>query len=416
MYCVQEIAPAIVWVGGSDKRLERFENMFPLPKGIAYNSYLILDEQTALMDTVDSAITAQFLENVEHVLQGRTLDYLVVNHMEPDHCANIEELLKRYPDLKIVGNKKTFQFMEQFYTFSKPENYYIVQEGDELSLGTRTLRFYLTPFVHWPEVMFTYETTDKILFSADAFGCFGSLSGNIFCDQTDFEGVFLEETRRYYANIVGKYGPQVQKVLSKLAQLEINMICPLHGPVWRENLSYILGKYNLWSSYQPEKQGVVLAYASMYGNTENVMNMIASKLSAKGVQDIRMYDVSKTHSSYIISDAWKFSHLIFGSPTYNMSLYHGMQALLHEMAALNLQNRKVSLVGNYTWANASVKEMTEIISDMRKIEFIGEPLEIKSAMKQEQMPQLDQLVEDIYTSISTGISVAQPFFANRNAI
>jgi flavorubredoxin len=400
MYCVQEIAPAIHWVGGSDKRLERFENMFPLPKGVAYNSYLILDDKTALMDTVDSSISAQFLENIEYVLQGRALDYLVINHMEPDHCANIEELLRRYPELKLVGNKKTFQFMEQFYTFGNPDSYYIVKEGDELKLGARTLRFYMTPFVHWPEVMFSYETTEHILFSADAFGCFGALSGNLFCDQTDFEGMYLEEARRYYSNIVGKYGPQVQKVLKKLAELDIRMICPLHGPVWRENLSYILNKYYQWSSYQPEKQGVLLVYASMYGNTENVMNLIAAKLAAKGVQDIHMYDVSKTHPSYIISDAWKFSHLIFGSPTYNLGLYHGMQSLLHEMASLNLQNRKVALVGNHTWANAAVKEMTEILESMKSIEFIGEPFEIKSSMKQEQLPELDQLVEDIYVSLS----------------
>lgn len=400
MHCAQEITPAIFWVGGSDNRLERFENMFPLPKGVAYNSYLIMDDQTVLMDTVDSAISALFLESVEHILGGRPLDYLVVNHMEPDHCSSIEELLRRYPKLKIVGNKNTFQYMEQFYTFSKPENYMVVKEGDELSLGTRTLRFYMAPFVHWPEVMFTYETTERILFSADAFGCFGSLSGNIFNDQTDFEGVYLEETRRYYANIVGKYGPQVQRVLNKLSDLEISMICPLHGPIWRKNLSYILDKYRHWSSYQPEKRGVVLAYASMYGNTEKVMNMIAAKLAAKGVQDIRMYDVSKTHPSYIISDAWKFSHLVFGSPTYNMGLYYGMKSLLHEMVELNLQNRKVALVGNYTWANASIKEMSNFIECMKNVEIVGEPFEIKSAMKQEQEPQLDRLVEDIYASLT----------------
>ncbi|WP_042206150.1 FprA family A-type flavoprotein [Paenibacillus durus] len=401
MYNVQEIAPSIYWVGGTDKRLERFENMFPLPQGVAYNSYLIMDEKTALMDTVDSAISVQFLENIEHVLDGRTLDYLVVGHMEPDHCANIEELLRRYPEMKIVGNKKTFQFMEQFYTFSKPDNYLIVKEGEELPLGEHTLRFIMAPFVHWPEVMFTYEVSKKILFSADAFGCFGSLSGNIFSDQTDFDGVFLEESRRYYSNIVGKYGPQVQTVLKKIAKQDIEMICPLHGPVWRENLSYILDRYQKWSTYQPEKRGVVLVYASMYGNTENAMNLIASKLAAKGVQDIRMYDVSKTHPSYIISDAWKFSHLVFGSPTYNLGLYHGMQALLHEMASLNLQNRKVSLVGNYTWANAAVREMTEILESMKKIEFVGEPFEINSALKPEQLPELDLLVEAIYDSLNT---------------
>ncbi|AIQ63437.1 flavodoxin [Paenibacillus stellifer] len=400
MYCVQAIASGIYWVGGTDKRLERFENMFPLPNGVAYNSYLIMDDKTALMDTVDAAISAQFLENIEFVLEGRPLDYLVVNHMEPDHCANIEELLRRYPEMKLVGNKKTFQFMEQFYTFSEPDRYIIVKEGDELPLGSRTLRFFMTPFVHWPEVMFSYEVSESILFSADAFGCFGSLSGNIFSDQTDFEGVYLEESRRYYSNIVGKYGPQVQTALKKLGKVDIKMICPLHGPVWRDNLDYIVGKYRQWSSYQPEKQGVVLVYASMYGNTENAMNLIAGKLASRGVKDIRMYDVSKTHPSYIIADAWKFSHLVFGSPTYNLGLYHGMQALLHEMASLNLQNRKVSLVGNYTWANAAIDEMTDILQSMKKIEFVGEPFVIHSAIKPEQMTDLDQLVEDIYASLT----------------
>lgn len=400
MYCVQAIASGIYWVGGTDKRLERFENMFPLPNGVAYNSYLIMDDKTALMDTVDAAISAQFLENIEFVLEGRPLDYLVVNHMEPDHCANIEELLRRYPEMKLVGNKKTFQFMEQFYTFSEPDRYIIVKEGDELPLGSRTLRFFMTPFVHWPEVMFSYEVSESILFSADAFGCFGSLSGNIFSDQTDFEGVYLEESRRYYSNIVGKYGPQVQTALKKLGKVDIKMICPLHGPVWRDNLDYIVGKYRQWSSYQPEKQGVVLVYASMYGNTENAMNLIAGKLASRGVKDIRMYDVSKTHPSYIIADAWKFSHLVFGSPTYNLGLYHGMQALLHEMASLNLQNRKVSLVGNYTWANAAIDEMTDILQSMKKIEFVGEPFVIHSAIKPEQMVDLDQLVEDIYASLT----------------
>ncbi|MNB71630.1 Nitric oxide reductase [compost metagenome] len=400
MYCVQAIASGIYWVGGTDKRLERFENMFPLPNGVAYNSYLIMDDKTALMDTVDAAISAQFLENIEFVLEGRPLDYLVVNHMEPDHCANIEELLRRYPEMKLVGNKKTFQFMEQFYTFSEPDRYIIVKEGDELPLGSRTLRFFMTPFVHWPEVMFSYEVSESILFSADAFGCFGSLSGNIFSDQTDFEGVYLEESRRYYSNIVGKYGPQVQTALKKLGKVDIKMICPLHGPVWRDNLDYIVGKYRQWSSYQPEKQGVVLVYASMYGNTENAMNLIAGKLASRGVKDIRMYDVSKTHPSYIIADAWKFSHLVFGSPTYNLGLYHGMQALLHEMASLNLQNRKVSLVGNYTWANAAIDEMTDILQSMKKIEFVGEPFVIHSAIKPEQMADLDQLVEDIYASLT----------------
>ncbi|KYZ77980.1 flavodoxin [Anaerosporomusa subterranea] len=399
MRCVHKITPQIFWVGGNDRRLERFENMFPLPNGVAYNSYLIMDEKTALMDTVDSSISALFLENLTHVLNGRKLDYLIINHMEPDHCANIEELLHRYPDMKIVGNKNTFQFIEQFYSFETKENYFEVKEGDELSLGGHTLQFIFAPMVHWPEVMFTYEQKEKILFSADAFGSFGAISGNLFSDQTDFESVYLDEARRYYTNIVGKYGDQVQAVLKKAASLDIRMICSLHGPVWRESLPYILDKYDHWSKYEPEKQGVVLVYASMYGNTENVMNLIAGKLAEKGVEDMRMYDVSKTHPSYIIADAWKFSHIVLGAPTYNMGLYYGMQAFLHEMAALRLRNRKVAVVGNHTWANMATKSMLCELEKMKNMEIIGAPFDIKSSMKAHQEPELNKLVDDIYASL-----------------
>ncbi|TCL56155.1 flavorubredoxin [Hydrogenispora ethanolica] len=400
MHCVQEVTPQIFWVGGNDRRLERFENMFPLPHGVAYNSYLIMDEKTALMDTVDSAISALFLENITHVLNGRQLDYLVINHMEPDHCANIEELVRRYPEVKIVGNKKTFQFIGQFYQAPLQKNFYAVQEGDELSLGRHTLKFFFAPMVHWPEVMLTYEQSERILFSADAFGTFGALSGNLFSDQADFEAVYLEEARRYYANIVGKYGMQVQTALQKLSGVEIRMICPLHGPVWRSNLSYILDKYDHWSKYLPEKNGVVLIYASMYGNTENAMNVLAAKLSQKGLSDLRMYDVSKTHPSYIIADAWKYSHLVFGAPTYNMGLYFVMEALLRDMAGLQLQNRQVALVGNYTWApGVVVKALRGLVEGMKNMEIIAPPFEINSAMKPEQEPALDQLAEAICASV-----------------
>ena len=400
MHCVQKVSEKIYWVGGNDRRLERFENMFPIPKGVSYNSYLIMDEKTALVDTVDSAIRDQFLENIKHVLDGRELDYLIINHMEPDHCGNIEELLRMYPNLKIVGNAKTFQFFEQFYVTRKPESYYKVIEGDELKLGQHTLHFYMMPMVHWPEVMTTYEITEKILFSADAFGTFGALNGNIFNDQVDFEGYYLDEARRYYSNIVGKYGVQVQNVLKKLSKLEIKMICPLHGPSWRTNLEYYLDKYNKWSSYTPEKKGVVLFFASMYGNTENAINVISNKLAEKGVEDIRVYDVSKTHPSEIISEVWKYSHLVIGSPTYNGGLYHVMDALLHEMEGLNVQNRKVALVGNYTWASSAVKVMTEYMSKMKNMEIIGDPLEVNSSLKPEEEEKVNKLVDVIYNSLN----------------
>lgn len=399
MYCVQEVSPQIFWVGGSDRRLERFENMFPLPNGISYNSYLILDKKTALLDTADSSISSLYLENVEHVLNGRTLDYLVINHMEPDHCANIQDIVFRYPNVKIVGNLKTFQFIEQLFNFDKKNDYYEVKEQDEICLGEHTLKFYFAPMVHWPEVMFTYETKKKILFSADAFGTFGALNGNIFSDEIDFESVYLSEARRYYTNIVGKYGPQVQNILKKLSDTDINMICSLHGPIWRKNLNYILDKYNKWSNYEPEKQGVILVYASMYGHTENAVSIIANKLSERGVKDMRIYDVSKTHPSYIIADAWKYSNIVFGSPTYNMGLYYGMEFFIREMARLNFQKRKVSLIGNGTWANRAVKIMKELLEGMKNMDIVGTPLEIKSSMKKEQEGEFDKLAESICNSM-----------------
>ena len=399
MHCVQNVTENIYWIGGNDRRLERFENMFPIPKGVSYNSHLILDEKTMVMDTVDQAIRMQYLENIKYLLNGRDLDYLVVNHMEPDHCGNIEDLLKIYPNMKIVGNSKTFKFFEQFYNVSPSENYYEVKEGDVIDLGKHKIQFFNMPMVHWPEVMVAYEQTEKILFSADAFGTFGALNGNIFNDQVDFEGYYLSEARRYYTNIVGKYGAQVQIALKKLSGLDIKIIAPLHGPIWRANLDYLLDKYNKWSSYTPEKQGVVIVYGSMYGNTENAANCIANKLAQQGVTDIKVYDVSKTHPSYIIADAWKYSNLVIASPTYNGGLYLVMDALLHEMASLNFQNRKVSILGNYTWATGALASIKERLSKLKDIEIIGNPLDINSSVKDNQEAALDEMVQEIVKSL-----------------
>lgn len=398
MYCVQEIAPKVFWVGGSDRRLALFENMFPLPNGVAYNSYLMLDEKTALIDTVDRSISDLYIENVLHVLGGRTLDYLVINHMEPDHCANIEEIVRRYPQVKIIGNKKTFQFIEQFYNLDMTSNYQEVKEGSELTLGSRTLRFYTAPMVHWPEVMVTYETTQGILFSADAFGSFGAFAGNIFVDQLD--EIDIDEARRYYANIVGRYGTQVQALFKKLAGLEISMICALHGHIWSgDNIPLILDLYDKWSRYEPEKKGVVLVYASMYGNTENVMNALANKLSLRGVRDMHMYDVSKTHPSFIISDLWKYSNMVIGSPTYNMHLYFVMDALLKDISVLGLKDRKVSIIGTHSWASAAMKSMKEQIEAMHQMEIIGTTMDVRSTLKVDREAELDELADAICASI-----------------
>ena len=399
MQIAQHIKDQIYWVGGSDRRLALFENMFPLPNGVAYNSYLIMDEKTALVDSVDSAILQQFFENIAHVLGGRAIDYLIVNHMEPDHCASIDELCRRYPDMKIVGNTKTFQMLSQFYDFDIELRTLEVKEGDSLSLGAHTLHFYCMPMVHWPEVMMTYEETGKVLFSADAFGSFGALSGNLYSDELDFEGLFLDEARRYYTNIVGRYGAQVQLALKKASCLDIGMICPLHGPIWRKNIAYLIEKYDRWSRYVPEKNGVVLIYASMYGNTESAAGVIATRLAERGVYDMRTYDVSKTHPSYIIADAFKYSHLVFASPTYNNGLYFGMETLLREMAVLNLRERKVALVGNGSWAPVSQTVMKKMIGEMKDMELLAEPLVLRSSLKACQMDGIMTLADAVADSV-----------------
>ena len=398
MYSVREVANKVYWIGASDRRIERFENMFPLENGVAYNSYLILDEKTAILDTVDSSVSAQYLENVAHLLNGRQLDYLVINHMEPDHCANIEALVKRYPAVRVVGNAMTFRFFSQYYSLDIAANRLEVREGEELSLGETMLRFYMAPMVHWPEVMMTFEVSRGILFSADAFGAFGALSGNLFADEVDFENLYLDETRRYYANIVGRFGPQAQAALAKLQGEDIRMISPLHGPLWRKNLGYILEKYDRWTRYEPEKKGVALFYASMYGNTENAMAALSDKLGKRGVLDMRMYDVSKTHASYIIADIWKYSHFAVGSPTYNMAVYYPVDILLHELAALNLQNRKAVVIGNHTWASAALKGITQRLADMKNIEVLG-TLDIRSALKPADEPRLDALADTLAASV-----------------
>jgi flavorubredoxin len=374
--------------------------MFPLPNGVAYNSYLINDEKTALLDTVDSAISAEYIENIKHALKGKSLDYLVINHMEPDHCANIEEILRRYPDVKLIGNTKTFQFFNQYYNMDISKNRLDVKEGQEISLGEHSLRFYMAPMVHWPEVMVTYEVSKGILFSADAFGTFGAISGNIFADEVEYDSKYLDEARRYYTNIVGRYGNQVQALFKKLIGVDINIICSLHGHIWRGAMvPYIQDKYDKWSKYIPEKKGVVLAYASMYGNTENAVNALAQKLAQRGVKDMRMYDVSKTHPSYIISDIFKYSNVVFASPTYNLQLYFPMDSLIKELAVLNICNRKVSLIGNHTWASAALKQMTNMVSEMKNMELVGTPIDIKSSLKEDREPELDALADEIYQSL-----------------
>lgn len=400
MYCTRNVTESIIWVGGCDRRLALFENLFPISRGVAYNSYVILDEKTALIDTVDSSISRQFLENIHHALNGRSLDYLVINHMEPDHCANIEELMLRFPNLHIVGNEKTLALIRQFYDMDVEGRILTVKENDTLSLGRHTLRFYFTPMVHWPEVMMSYEENEKILFSADGFGSFGALNGALFSDEVDFDRDWLRDARRYYGNIVGKYGPQVQAALRKLSGVDIRILCPLHGPVWRHDLDYILGKYDHWSRYEPEEKTVALFYGSMYGDTENAVNILAAGLAERGIRNIAVYDMSSTHVSELIAEVFRCSHLVLASPTYNNGIYPAMLNFLHDMKALNLQNRTVALIENGSWAPSSAKQIRTLLEDMKKIRILEPVVSIRSSVKQDVMRSLSELKEKILDSLS----------------
>ena len=395
MQCFRKITGDIYWVGGNDRQIELFENIFPLAKGVSYNSYLLLDEQTVLFDTADYAVGKQFIENVMSVLNGRDLNYIVINHMEPDHCSLIGELLLHYPDVKIIGNAKTFPMIEQFFSFDLTGKTLMIKEGDTFCSGKHTLRFIMSPMVHWPEAMMTYDENDKILFSADAFGTFNALSGNLFNDELDFDREWLDEARRYYTNIVGKYGPQVQNVLKKASALDIQMICPLHGPVWRSDLHYILEKYDLWSRYEPEEKGVMIAYASMYGNTENMAEILAVMLAEAGVKNIHMHNISKTHVSELISDSFKYSHIVLAAPTYNNGIYPLMDNYLEDMKALSLQNRTIAVLGNGSWAPQATKLISAKIGEMKNMRLLEASVTIKSSLKEAQLEELSSLSRQI---------------------
>ena len=399
MHCAKKVTDDLYWIGGSDRRLALFENVYPIPRGVSYNSYVLLDEKTVLLDTVDASISGLFFENLEYVLNGRTLDYLIVNHMEPDHCAVIGDVVRRYPDVKLVGNAKTVPMLKQFFNFPVEDRTVIVKEMDTLCTGKHTFAFVMAPMVHWPEAMVSYDTVDKILFSADGFGTFGAINGNLFADEVNFERDWLDDARRYFINIVGKYGVQVQNLLKKAATLEIKMICPLHGPVWRENLGWFIEKYDTWSSYKPEDQAVMIAYASIYGNTENAAEILASKLADKGVKNIAMYDVSVTDPSVIVSESFRCSHLVFAAPSYNGGIFTKMETVLSELKAHSLQNRTVAIMENGTWAPVAGRQMREIFAGMKNIELLEEGVTIRSAVKEAQEASLEALAEKIASSL-----------------
>ena len=395
-----KIKDDIYWIGGDDRTASLFEGSFPIPEGVSYNSYVILDEKTCLLDTCDSSILPKFLKNFNHVMGGKKLDYLVIDHMEPDHGAAIVQIINTYPDVTVVGNSKTFDMLDNFYQL-KPENKLEVKDGDTLCLGRHTLKFVFAVMVHWPEVMFAYDETDKILFSADAFGTFKALSGALYSDEVDFDRDYLNEARRYYANIVGKYGSKVQKVFEKLDGTQIDMICPLHGPIWRgENIGYIMEKYFLWSAYEPEEAGVVIAYSSMYGNTASVADRLAMMLKSKGVKKITMYDMNRTHPSYVVGDAFRFTNIVLAAPTYNNHLHPSMSAVLEDMEIMAVQNRNYSIIGNGSWAPQAPKVMEEKLSSFNNMRKVGETLTIKSSLRPEQISDLEKLVDDIVASLN----------------
>ncbi len=407
MYCVKAIHPDLYWVGANDRRLALFENVYPISRGVSYNSYVLLDEKTVLLDTVDKSVSDQFFENVAHVLNGRRLDYLIVNHMEPDHCGTIEQLVLRYPEVKIVCNAKTVQMIKQFFTFDIDSRAVLVKEMDTLCTGRHTLAFVMAPMVHWPEAMVTYDTTDKVLFSADAFGTFGAINGNLFADEVNFETEYLDDARRYYTNIVGKYGTQVQTLLRKAATIDIQTICPLHGPVWRKNIGWFIDKYVKWSTYTPEENAVMIAYASVYGNTANVADILASKLADAGVRNVKVYDVSNTHPSVLVAEAFRCSHLVFASTTYNAGIFVTMETLLHDIVAHNLQNRTVALIENGTWAPTAGGLMRKLLSGLRGIDILEDSLTIRSSLKEDQLEALDRMAAAIAASVRPEAPVVQ---------
>lgn len=402
MYCVRNVTENLYWVGANDHRLHLFENIHPIPRGVSYNAYLLLDEKTVLFDTVDWSVCRQLLENVEHLLGERPLDYLVINHMEPDHGASIEEILLRWPDVKVISTEKSFLFMRQFGFQVDGHELIEVREGDTFSFGKHNVTFVAAPMVHWPEAMVTFDTTNGALFSADAFGTFGALDGKLFADEVNFDRDWIDDARRYLTNIVGKYGPHIQLLLKKAGTIldQIKYICPLHGPVWRKDLGYFIDKYDKWSRYEPEEKGVLIAYASMYGNTEAAAQALAAKLCEKGVTNVHVYDVSNTHVSYLVSESFRLSHIVLASVTYNLGIYPVMHDYLMHLKGLNLQNRTFAIVENGSWAPKSGDLMQKFVDEeLKNMTVINDRLSIASALHADKAAELESLANSIVESM-----------------
>lgn len=386
MHSTRKIKEDLIYVGGSDRRLSRFENLFPIPRGVSYNSYVLLDDKTVLFDTADESISRQFIENVVHALDGRPLDYMIVQHMEPDHCAMIDTIMSRYPEAKLVCTAKAAQMFAQFYDLDVSERTLVVKEGDKLSTGEHTLHFVLAPMVHWPEVMVTYEQSEKILFSADGFGKFGAL---------DVEESWACEARRYYFNIVGKYGAQVQALLKKAATLDIKMICPLHGPILKENLAFYIDKYNTWSSYEPEDEGVFVAYASIHGNTAEAAKEFVEMLRKNGAEKVVIADLSREDMAEAVEDAFRYSKLVVAAASYDAGVFPCMEDFLHHLKAKNYQKRTVGIIENGSWAPSAAKQMKAILEGMKNITICEPVVTIKSTLNETSRKAMEELAKEL---------------------
>ena len=395
MHNTRKINDDIYYLGASDRRIELFENVYPVSQGMSYNSYLITDEKTCLMDSVDESVRGQFLENLQYALNGRNLDYMVVQHMEPDHCSIVPELFRMYPDMKLVASLQAFKMMENFYSLQTEERRLVVKEGDTLKLGKHTLKFIAAPMVHWPEVLMTYDVTDKILFSADAFGSFGAMSGNIFADEIDWDKDFKDEARRYYVNIVGKYGLQTQNVLKKASTLDIQMICPLHAHIWRKDLSTIISLYDTWSKYEAEKDSVVIFYGSIYGNTQNAVEILAMQLAENGIENVEVFDTSKTHVSFLVSKAFEYKTLVFAAATYNAEIFDTVQNLITELKNHNLSNRRIGLIENGSWAPVAASKMKAQLETFKNMEVVEPVVKVMSSVTDKNVEELSVLAKEL---------------------
>lgn len=399
MYCVRSVTDDLLWIGGNDRQSSLFESAHPVPNGMSFNSYLLLDEKTVLFDTVDRKAQGQFFENLEYGLQDRALDYVFVHHVEPDHAAILQDLLLRHPEATVVCSQRALDMLAQFHG-KAPEKHLVVKDQDTLSTGRHQFTFFSATMIHWPEVIVSYDSTDKAIFSADAFGSFGALNGVLFSDEVDFERDWMDECRRYYTNIVSKYGVHVTNLLKKLDNLEVRLLCPLHGLLWRKDIDVLVNRYRTWASYEPEVQGVLIPFASVYGNTETAANILACRLAEKGIP-VAMYDVSITHPSYVLSECFKYSHVVFSSPTYNNGIFVTMENLFHDLLAHSFQNRTVALIQNGSWGPNSGKVMTEILEQMKNIRLLQPPITLKSSLAAGQEEELQALAnllaEDLHS-------------------